>query len=109
MPPVAYNPRDVFLGAADLIERYGWVQHVTGNQDIGYCADGAIAVMFGFPSEFDPNGYWQLHYIASPHFAWRSDVRALTWTMFNDTPGMTKEKVLSMLRWLADVVKEEES
>lgn len=99
--------REVFLGAAALIEKHGWVQHIMGNQDHGYCADGAIAVMFGFPREFDCNAYWRLHYIASPFFAYRSDVLATTWTMFNDSRGMTKERVLDMLRWLADVVKEE--
>ena len=72
------SPREVFLGAAELIEQCGWVQHTTGNRELGFCADGAIATMFGMPHEFDPNAYWRLHYVASPFFAYRSDVLATT-------------------------------
>jgi hypothetical protein len=75
---------------------------------MGYCADGAIARMFGFPTAFDYTAYWELCDRVPWYFLRRSDVYATGWTMFNDTKGMTKEKVLDMLRWLADVVKEEE-
>lgn len=98
----------MFLGAAELIEQHGWVQDTMGNLEMGLCADGAIARMFGFPHEFEPNPYFQLRDRTVLYFLRRSDVLATTWTMFNDTPGMTKERVLSMLRWLADVVKEEQ-
>lgn len=103
------SPREVFLGAAALIEQHGWVQDTMGSLEKGLCADAAICHMFGFPHEFEPTPYFALRDRTVWYFLRRSDVHATTWTMFNDTPGMTKEKVLSMLRWLADVVKEEPS
>lgn len=102
------TPREVFLGAAALIEKHGWVQDTMGNLETGLCADAAICHMFGFPTAFEPTPYFQLRDRTVWYFLRRSDVHATTWTMFNDTKGMTRERVLDMLRWLADVVKEEE-
>jgi dienelactone hydrolase len=76
--------------AADLIERWGWVQGRFGNKAVGFCLGGAIYNVAGATDEETTQ-------------ALNSVRSSLQWgntplSDYNDTPGRTKAEVLALLR-----------
>lgn len=91
---------DVLNGAADLIERDGWVQgHYRTTE--GYCIAGAIDQTLGIID--DDELHVQLWPVAQ---AARVQVLAIVDdvapTLWNDAPGRTKEEVVAALRAAAE-------
>lgn len=103
----------VARAAADLIEKYGWVQSSYGNADRGYCMVGAMRAVANPTRHMystslsnhnwysDVLGRWIKPYVTSSpaHFCGGC---AGEITVFNDTPGRTKEEVVLHLRKFAD-------
>lgn len=87
---------DILNEAADLIEKFGWIQGNYGAEECGYCALGAILAV-DFDDDYSIHSF--NNYIQDNHPD--MNLGAVEW---NDTPGRTKEEVISTLRKAAAYV-----
>jgi hypothetical protein len=90
--------RDILLRAADLLEEFGWCQHISGSKEMGeMCAAGAIR---------EAHAEWDGDFDAGPgKDLWDDIYRALepqvgAWDLpsWNDAGGRTKKEVTTLLR-----------
>lgn len=96
------NPlADMYDHAASLIEEYGWVQGRFGNQVIGFCMIGAISYTF-IPKHSD--AYNPLLYATG----WNGVGHKSSISIWNDTPGRTKEEVIAKLHEVASQLRSQD-
>lgn len=92
----------VLLDAARLINTHGWVQGFNMSED-GYCAGGAIIEALGLPQYADWDAQHRGAYLRATlplveHLCKLGERSIVQW---NDTPGRTKDEVVSVLRGVA--------
>ncbi len=86
--------KQILINAKELIERDGWYQGGLGSPTKGYCLMGALFYgAFDYYASIDPKGKGRYYSVPEANGAVDNGFTS----KWNDTPGRTKEEVLSAL------------
>jgi hypothetical protein len=98
------SPKQILNKAADILEKYGWVQNRFGNERMGFCALGAFNKVA--PTKIFANSAFQAKELL------RGTVRTINdgnsnIVEWNDHSTRTKEEVIAAFRQAANQTQSE--